>query len=282
MTDISVIGEAFANCQLSGGILNFPQMSPQVLSDLYKKFSEDLLNCQIPHYRVVGVWHSWDDKHAKSVFRSNDIYGMSLIELSMKLRYLIPMHNGGNNPDKGCFYGVNEEINNLKEFDNAFGPDNGKGYDKRTSNILMLPSTEIGSLMCDTSYGDPEQYNTCITTSNCWYTQYSAIEELEFPQVLIPNKYISELKDASMGSACTVMFIKKGIGKLTFKETQRLFAENVENVMPCDVVYDLSPFFTCRIPVGGETHLNFVYLEEINEVVLEDILKSYGRWLLEQ
>ena len=283
MTDTSVIGEAFANCQVMGGVVTFPmQLSPEEFKALYDRFSEDLLNCNIPHYRVVGIWHSWDDKHAHSVFRCNDIYGMSLIELSRALRYLVPMQNGGNNPEKGCFYGVNEELENMKEFDNAFGPDNGKGYNKRTSNILMLPSTEIGSLMIDTCWGEPEQTTEVITTSNCWYTQYSVVEDMEWPAVLIPDKYISGLKDEGMGHACTAMFIKRGVGRLSFKDTQQFFRKDVDSVMPCDTVYDLSMFFTCRVPQPGDAVLRLVYLEKIDEFVLQNILNSYGRDMIGQ
>lgn len=281
MADISVIGEAFANCQIIDGVVTFPmQLNPSDFDDLYKKFSEDLLNCNIPHYRVVGIWHSWDDKHAHSVFRSNDIYGMSLIELSRSLRYLVPMENGGNNPEKGCFYGVNEEIDNLKDFDNAFGPDNGKGYNKRTSNILLRPSTEIGSLMVDSYYGDPEVEVTEIMTDKCWYTQYSVVEDLQWPRVLIPGKKISDLKDEGMGHACTVMFIRRGTGRLSFKDTQQFFSREVDSVMSCDTIYDLSMFFTCRVPQPGDNFLKLVYLEKIDEYVLQNILNLYGRDLI--
>lgn len=281
MADISLIGEAFAGCQVNGGIVQFPmQLSPDDLDFIYKRFSVDLLNCNIPHYRVIGIWHDWDDKHKKSVFRCNDIYGCSLIELSMRLRYLVPMEIGGNNPDDGCFYGVNEEVKNLKEFDNAFGPDNGKGYDKRTTNILMRPSTEIGSIMIDSFYGEEDIEVTQITTSNCWYTKYSLVEDLQFPRVLVPNKFISELHEEGMGNACTFMFIKRGTGRLSFTDTQKFFRRDIEKVMPCDTIYDLSTFFTCRTPNSGDTFLSLVYLEEIDEVVLQNILNNYGRDLV--
>lgn len=276
-----MIGEAFAGCQVNGGIVTFPmQLSPNDLRDIYDEFSRDLLNCMIPHYRVVGIWHNWDDKHAHSVFRCNDIYGMSLIELTMKLKYLVPMRNGGNNPEKGCFYGANEELENFQEFDNAFGPDNGKGYNKRTTNILTLPSSKIGSLMIDSYFGEPEQEVTEITTSNVWYTQYSVVEDIQHPRVLIPNKRIAGLKDEGMGHATTFMFIKRGTGRLSYKDTQQFFMRGVDNIMPCDTAYDLSVFFTCRQPDDGDTVLRLVYLEEIDEFVLQSILNDYGREIL--
>ena len=266
-----------SECLIENGIMKFPVLlDDRDLHEIYMQFTYDLLNCYIPHYRVVGFWHCWDDKHAKSVFRSNDIFGMSLIELGVKMADIIPLNNGGNNLAKGCFYGINEEVENNSDFDNQFGMDIGRGHENRHTNILTQSHEIIGSLMTDSYYGDPEIEVNEINTSSLWYTQYSVVDDLEFPKMLIPNKKISDLRDEGTGHACVVMFIKKDTGVLSYEETQQLFDKRAERIMPCSVTYDLSKYFLVRTPEPGDTFFNLTYLENIDENVLQQIIREYG------
>ena len=286
--DSKVYGELFSTCMIINGAVVFAKkLSDQELMDIYMQFTRDLFGRNIPHYRVVGIWHDYDDKHDKSLFRVNDIYGQSCIELSQKLKFLVPAENGGNDGNLGCFYGVAEDMTEFQQTSEDFrgfcrdwGMDNGKGADARTANVLCMPRELVGSLMVDTYHDEEEQIHE-FTTSDVWYTQRSPFG-VKFPKVLIPNKFISGLQDVTLGRATTFMFIKKGVGGLSYSEAQKIFNPRCEYIMPCDVTYDLSQFFVVRTPDPGDKALRLTYLENVDEFVLQGILQNYGKeWMQE-
>jgi hypothetical protein len=281
MNEISLVGECFAGCTVSNGIVQFSkQLSKDELMIVYNRFSTDLLDYNIPHWRVIGFYHGWDDVHQHSLFRQNDIYGMSLIELGMLMSNIIPVENGGINPEKGCFYGVDEEVVNNKEFDEGHGRSPSMRASTRHANALKLPKEEIGSLMCDYE-GPPDSDRVpYLGTDTIWYTQNSYVEPASYPEMLLPHVKICDLKREGAGVATTFMFIKKGTGYWDYADTQALFDEGYDNIMPCRTIYDLSKFFACAVPVVGLNGLRLVYKTEINEHALEMILHDYGKGLV--
>lgn len=274
-------GDLLSRCMVIDKTIQVPGLSPNMIMDFYMKFSRDLFGMDIPHYRVVGIWHDYDDKHASSVFRTNDIFGQSCIELSMKMKYLVPMENGGNEGSLGCWYGISEDMSmyelsdDFKGFCRDWGLDNVKGIDHRTANILQYSKDVIGSLMIDTSHDDLPQKNT-FTTSDVWYTKRMPYD-VEFPKVLIPNKFLSGIQDTILGKAPTFMFIMRGTGQMSYAETQKLFSDRCDRIMPCDTRWDLSEFFVPRIPDAGDHMLKLTCFEQIDEFVLQNILHEYGR-----
>lgn len=269
---------AFSNCTLQNGMVAFNgNFSKDEIIAIHQQFVKDLLNRNIPHWKVVGFYHGWDDVHQHSLFRHNDIYGMSLIELGMAFDKMIPMCNGGINPEKGCFYGEDESIENNKEFNESHGRSASMRAGTKHANALKCHTSEMGSLMCD--YEGPPDANPIpyLGTDTVWYTQYSYVEPAEYPQMLLPHVKICELHRDGMGVATTFMFIKRGTGKLEYSDTQKLFDESYDNIMPCRVSYDLSKFMTCVYNDGSMNGLRLLYLEEINETVLNVILQEYGR-----
>lgn len=274
----NLMSECFMNCTVSNGTVQFGRsLSKEDLMAVYSQFSEDLLNCNIPHWKVIGFYHGWDDVHQHSLFRCNDIYGMSLIELGMKLGDLIPVENGGINPEKGCFYGEDEDVSNNKEFDEGFGRSASMRAGTKHANALKLHTSEIGSMMCD--YEGPPDANPVpyLGSDTVWYTQFSYVEDAEYPTMLLPKVKICDLKREGMGVATTFMFIKKGTGRLDYEDTQCLFDDSYDNIMPCRTVYDLSKYFTCAYPTGNTNGLRLVYKTEINEAALTKILQDYGK-----
>lgn len=279
-------GKLLFECTVFNGAIQSPvPLNPEVTKAFYNRLSRDLFDCAIPHYRVVAIWHDFDDKHGKSLFRTNDIFGQSCIELSMKMKYLIPSEIGGNDGELGCFYGITDDMTeyaktseDFRGFCRDWGLDNGRSIDTRTANILTRSRTEIGSLMIDTSHDDlPQKYE--FTTSDVWYTQRMPYE-VKFPEVLIPNKFISGIRDVVLGKAPTFMFIMRGTGNMSYEETQKLFVPKCEHIMPCDVSWNLSDFFVIRVPDEGDTELHLTYLEYVDEMVLKKILRDYGKELL--
>lgn len=271
--------DAFSACTVNNGVINLGgTFTDSELKDIYFWFTEDLLNWNIPHWRVVGVMHSWDSHHGQSAFRRNNNYKQSIIELGVKLKYIIPNRIGGNNPEKGCFYGQAEEIENLKNFDRGFGY--GPTAETRRANVLTEPSTVIGSLMIDNEFDG--RVIRELMSDNAWFTQFSKIEEPDRPRFLIRDKFISELaddKEDAMIKPRTILFIKEGTGTLSYDESRKLFVEDWNKVSPVNVAYNLSEFFTCCYPDGDgpANTLKLTYWENIDEGVLTEILRNYGR-----
>lgn len=288
-----LLKEAFSTCIVLDGNIMFmgKRYSTEQLRQLYFEFSRDLLNRQIPHYRVIGIYHEWDDRHEKSVFRNNDMFGQSLIELSEKAQWLIPEKMGGNDPEKGCFYGEDENIENNQSFNEAYGwSPSGKISTKR-ANLLRVPeglsiteplSSVIGSLAIDEINPKTEEPITRLNTNNVWYTQHSLTASAVYPNMLIKNKDLGELKRDLSGKPYLFFFFMRGKGELSYADTQKFFKADFDKIMPCNAIYDLSKFFTCAIPKEGDSCLRLVYHEpfdNINEEVLTTILNEYGKEL---
>ncbi len=282
-------GELLSKCTVINKSIKAPGLNGSNIVDFYSQFANDLLGLKIPHYRVIAFWHDYDDKHGYSVFRTNDIFNQSCIELSMQLRYLIPMENGGNWGEKGCFYGITEDMSEFedvfefKSFNQAYAQ---TGNAKTKSlNLLKYPRNVIGSLMVDNWHDGDEAHPILeVSTSDVWYTQQSP-NNVKKPQVLIPNKHLTHLtleEDMELAKPTTFFFIMKGTGKMSYKDTQALFAtERCDYIMPCDVRYDLSEFFVPRVPDAGDTELHLTCFEDIDNYVLQHILQEYGRSIIE-
>lgn len=283
--DDKTYGELLTGCIVIGRTIGFSKaLDFDMLNAMYTRLADDLFARRIPHYRVVGIWHDYDDKHDKSLFRVNDIFGQSCIELSRKMKYLVPEKIGGNDGNLGCFYGVSEDMSefsqseDFKGFCRDWGLDNGRSIESRTANILNVPRSKVGSLMMDTSHDDLPQKHE-FTTSDVWYTQRMPYD-VKFPRVLVPNKFLTNLQDTVLGKAPTFMFIMKGTGEMSYEQTQELFNARCEYIMPCDTLWDLSMFFVIRVPMAGDTVLRLTCFENIDEGMLQNILRDYGKELL--
>lgn len=270
---------AFSSCNVINGEVRFnSNFSTNDIMEIYSQFSKDLLSANIPNIRVVGIYKSWDDTHQKSSFRHNDVYGMSLIELAERMKWVIPEDIGGNNPEKGCFYGVNEVLENRPEFNNMFGQSESMKAGTKTANLLTQPSTVIGSIMQGIEAPMTGEVLDKLNTSKMWYTQYSMVESASYPNMLFPNMDISDIVRDGAAEDAIVMFIMEGTGRLDYKESQDLFKDRMDKIFPCRTNFDLSKFFTCAYPNGRTNSLKLVYrVDGINESVLTTILQRYGR-----
>lgn len=301
-------GEAFATCRVVDNSIVFNKnYSRDELLKIYTRFSKDLLGCNIPHYRVIGIWFNRDDRHTSDALQCNDVYGMSMIELGRNAQYMIPMTNGGNDPERGCFLGVNEtDVRTVSNFEREYGWAEAGGINARRVNILNKSRHEIGSLMVDSlrpgerydielhpenfkaAYTD-EEYNDDsnvireINTDNIWYTTYGTLSrEPEVPKMLLPGLKIANLDAPRAGSACTFFFIMRGTGTLTYEQTQQLWEDHYHTIFPCYVRYDLSEFFTCAYPMtDGGNSLRICFGKfNVDKEVLTGILNEYGKEIM--
>ena len=76
----------------------------------------------------------------------------------------------------------------------------------------------------------------------------------------------------------TYFFYKKGTGIVDNRTNGRLFTRD-SGVVPCRTKYDLSEFILCRYPMpnGLTDGLDLSYKIDIDEGVLEHILREYGK-----
>lgn len=304
----NIYGEAFATCKVVDNYIMFSKnFSREELMKIYTRFSNDLLGCKIPHYRVVGIWFKRDDRHTSDALQCNDIYGMSVIELGRNAQYMIPMTNGGSNPERGCFLGINEtDVRTVPSFEREYGWAEVDSSDDRRMNILRKSRNEIGSLMIDNLKPDErydyekhpenfkaqytdEEYNDNsniireINTSNVWYTTYGHIGTApDMPKMLLPGLKIANLDAPRAESPCTFFFIMRGTGTLTYEDTQELWEDHYRTIHPCYVRYNLAEFFTCAFPMGnGGNSLRLCYGKfNIDKDVLTVILNEYGKEIM--
>ena len=281
MRNIELLQDAFSGCTVRDGVVHLSgSFTDMEMKDIYMWFTEDLLNWNIPHYRIIGFVHSWDSSHQRTAFRRHDAYEQSIIELGIATKDIIPNRIGGNNPEKGCFYGVSEEVENHPKFNRAYGI--GPTADSRRANVLMCSKDEIGSLMIDNEFDNKPIRE--LTSDNAWFTQFSKVEQPDMPKYLIRNKHISNIagsNDDGTGdlSANTIFLIKEGTGRLHYDEAKKLVVPGWTAFTPCDVAYDLSRYFTVKYPNAGDSTLTLTYWEDLDEDVLTEILRNYGRRL---
>lgn len=280
--------DLFSQCVVQNGMLIFPRkLTPEETHRVYFKFTEDLFNCNIPHWRVCGFWHYPDDEHDPvNAFCEHNAYGCSLIELADRMKYIIPIEGGGNDPAKGCFYGEHEECDNHPKFEETFCI-HSRG---KKSNLLTVSREDTCQLMIDINrparlgiedprtdgpihdYGCDE-----FNTDNLWYTQFMSSVPAVYPEMLISHKHISRLERPKREPVMTILILLKGTGKRSYADNQRLMVGDLSRYyMPCNTAYDLSKFFVCAYPTQATNAFKLNYLENINEHVLTRILQEYG------
>lgn len=261
----ALMKEAFQNCMVINGKINFfKTFSKEDLFAIYTQFSSDLLDYNIPHYRVVGIkWHV--DLGEGSVFRINRDYGQSIIDLAQKAQAIIPMEIGGNNPAEGCFWTSGEHVEVANGMsNNTFGP------------VLKVPTSEVGQLIHYTLNKDMDAQRE-ITTDTIGYCKFNIGEGLDKPMYLIPHVNLGVADYHAIKDYMTTFFFMKGKGKKSYSQNARLFTYD-SGVFPCNTIFDLSRFVVCKYVDASVTDgLNLIYRSQVDENVLTHILQEYGK-----
>lgn len=277
------MGEALLTCYVEDGKLHFiKNYSENEIMQIYTQLSEDLLNCNIPHYRVVAFTFNWDLQRNRSVFKQNNIHGKSLIEIAEDMKYVVPKAIGGNDTKAGRFAGETEEFPRGTVLEDSYGYPSSEHKDKRHTRVLKCSHTDIGILFSGCSMPNPEtgrlESNDFVNTSKmAFYNDFD--EDTVLEKTLVRDKTICRIDcDNTSAKPRILMLFKEGTGRLNYKDTQKLFVPDYERVMVCPTQYDLAQFFTIRYPENNE--IEFAYLEDIDEDVLTTILNNYGRKLL--
>lgn len=264
--NLELIRDAFMNCTVQNKEIVFNKnYTDEQLWEIYIKFSEDLLDYKIPHYRVVGIKCSSGVK-LDSVIKVNSNYGISMVELSLKCREIIPSEIGPYVPE----------------------------YTRKSeggANGIIMTDAELGQLRyehnCEWFVEDSNE----ISTDTLRYGGAIAYHmERDGQEGFLADKVPFLIKDVTLCNTyssfednCeTVFFYMKGTGTKDYSELFKLFDKR-ERIFPVRAVYDLCSYITCRIPGFSPTSRNncleLEYLRDIDENVFTKILREYGEGL---
>lgn len=268
----SLMYNAFDNCTVRGSdVFLSGDFTDEEMRIIHEKFTSDLLDYNIPHYRVVGVKYMIE-RDDRRVLRFNTRYGMTIAELGMQASKIIPGEIAGISREKGCFVGENESLQDIPEgFIGTYGEDSVRAFSRSVSSECF------GQILHTTSLDPQPSDIRHMCGHNLVYCQFKAANT-EKPIMLVPDFHICNVMDTAVSEVCrTVFFYMWGSGKRSYSENTRLFAPK-SKIFPCSTVYDLSWVFTCR-PLGKQIDRNVIHLlykEDLNTMVLENILRNYG------
>lgn len=266
-----LIKEAFRSCVVNGTRIVFErQYSAKDLRAIHSRFTNDLLDYRIPHYRVVGIRYEIE-RDDRRVLRLNGRYGMTVVELGYAAQQIIPAAIGGTDRAAGCFVGENDSIQDLPEsMVTGYGEDGVKVFSR------SIDSDAFGQIMHRTQYEPYAAGQNVINGDNLRYCQLSLLNTHK-PILLVPDiKICSVSATANESVAWTTFFYMWGMGRRSYSDNTKLFSAK-SKVFPCDTVYDLSSVFLCKtMEDRAGNYLEIMPFKKINNEVLTNILREYG------
>lgn len=281
------MSNAFRQCTLKDKKITLGcNVNEQELRAVINQFTSDLLDANIPNCRPVGFIYPADNRVKNNVVRTSEIFEMTYVDFGLKLNDIIPYDIGGNNIDTGCFYGMYEDVEGNTSTNNLYGKLSSNG--KYKANILNVNRADMGALLFATEMpyrteqdkADGIRYSTgdgpVYPSDFCDY-QEKKITLGTYQDMLIQDKLLFFYNsEKNVTNRDLVVFIKKGTGRLSYYDTQKLFADDIHNFMPCQTNYDLSKYISCDQRITESNTINLIYDGTINENVLEHILREYG------
>ena len=256
---------AFSTCMVIGDKVQFIEnFSKEEIVAIYDKFSKDLLDYNIPHYRVVGIYYM-NSGSTNTVLRSHTGYSMSIIELGEVVRDIIPDRIGGNDKSAGCVLSTREVA--------AMREEGTEPYNIGIPHCLEIRSDKIGQLM----YNHEEVSD--MHQSDLLFMQYylgDGTDDVEIgkPEYLLDDFLISKTRIVGESNS-TVFFYLKSKGIMDYEDTARLFTRE-SDIFPCRTIYDLSNIFMVKYPTDETNCISLILRRNINGRVLEKILREYG------
>ena len=262
-----LLADAFSNAMVVNGKVNFfKQYTPEQIHDIYIGFTEDLLDYNIPHYRVVGIKYDADPTQT-SVLKVHAGFGMSLIELGNRVTKIIPIDCKG--WEEG--YGYQPENSEYKD----------PNRPNENINILREKEQHVGQLQYIHNNLGLTQYGNVMSTDTLRYATYKIADTVnDIPRFLIDDVEVCYTRKVFTEHDQTTLFYIKGKGVMDYPVTAKLFTYN-SGVFPVKAIFDLSQYILCKYPMNGISDgLELYYNEKINEQALTEILQDYGKGLL--
>lgn len=268
---VALMKKALGKCMvINKKIEFFTQLTPEEVYEVFTILSADLLDYNIPHYRVVGIKYV-NLLDSDSVLRAHRAFGISPIMLGLNAQKLIPLEMGGYGEGKGYI-----------PVESQWVDERPKPYTKIYK--ILRTQEPIGQLAYHSNnmYLEGTDYWDTINTKSL---QYQSLEVLDTIDVKVPylveDLEISNFYGTEESYLCTTTFFyKKDKGIRDYDENAKLFSYDSE-VFPCRTVYDLTKVFAIKVPTGKNTNsLDLHYFcKNVNEDGLGQILREYAEGL---
>ena len=242
-----------ANCTLKNGILTVPNLHDFEYVQLASELRTAIINYEVPHWKIVGINVALPDvsQLVDYVTKPKGV-SKSYAELIPVMQKVVAAEGGGIpsavrdiEGDVECFY-------------------------KEPGDIAFISDTE----------GVVNTYDGHLT-----YECYPSH----------PVKFLCKTDIIETESSIVTAIMYRGTGLVDFSDAQGIIAQSYRNNIhvassgqpkraycPMSVVYDLSQFVTVKFAGEHDQAVKLLYKSDIDETVLESILKQFGRELQEE
>lgn len=242
-----------ANCTLKNGILTVPNLHDFEYVQLASELRTAIINYEVPHWKIVGINVALPDVSQLVDFVTKPKgVSKSYAELIPVMKKVVAAKGGGVpsvvrdiEGDVECFY-------------------------KEPGDIAFISDTE----------GVVNTYDGHLT-----YECYPSH----------PVKFLCKTDIIETESSIITAIMYRGTGLVDFSDAQGIIAQSYRNNIhvassgqpkraycPMSVVYDLSQFVTVKFAGEHDQAVKLLYKSDIDETVLESILKQFGRELQEE
>ena len=245
----SEVARALSQCTISNELLTFPGSTDSVF---VKKVGDELrsavLACKVPHYKVIGSYvNTGGSLGLTDYVTKNKLVTKSYSELLVVYRDLIYAEGNGYPVPRG---NVTVSRDDLMAYRSAYG----LSFLMGTGNDVI--TSENGSIFFE-SLGVSSQPEGLVR----------GIEVIGFEK---PNASIQ-------------MILYRGTGHLSFERVENilfdlsdLVSHSLVPYVPAMQDFDLSFVFTVRLFSEGDKGVVLMYKKEVNESVLQKIIRDFA------
>lgn len=268
----NLMREAFGTCTVNGNIVKFSKSyTPEELRMIHSQFTTDLLDYNIPHYRVVGIKYEIE-RDDRRVLRLSNAYGMTIVELGLNAQQMIPAAIGGTDIEKGCLVRESDSLEGAPEtMVSDVGEDAMRVFSRHAAGY------DFGQIMHMSYYADSDDDNNIMTGKSMRYCQMSARDTVK-PDFLVDDFKICTVSDEDREdyNYWTIFFYVKGTGERSYSDNTVLFTPK-SKVFPCNTIYDLTSVFFCKtLDLDYLDRIELMPVKKYNDSVLTGILREYG------
>lgn len=264
-----------------GSISYASSFTQEEILEIYKKFTTDLFNANIPNYRCVAMRHLGATRKNTPVIVDNPLYGDSVVRFGEALSDIIPMVLAGNKSPASfkLFDSPHEDERAAKNIFSGRVPNADENGYTDIGQLHFSPIKLMALRNADESDGVFSTRNLLPYAKNYrdetyLYEQGIVDKNTYTMKFLIPDVDISFI-DITQNAHDLVIFYMLGTGTRSYEENIELFKVDT-NVYPCRTTYDLSKYFNVRYPQGETTCLKINKNVNFDNKVLENILRNYA------
>lgn len=242
--------KALENCSVENGVLRVPSINKENLGTMQKFLRESLINYEIPHWKVIGISVTLANSRVIPDFITKPKgIDKSYAEILTPLQQVV-LKEGGGNPISA---GLHEfKWSHSKHGETGFIISQGK-HVKSNSDSLIYCGESGKTIQTLKSDVDIMKFDSASSTAEMLILKSTGIKNLN-----ITAKIISDFGHA--------------ISKLNENTSKGVYTRFV----PISQVYDLSKFVNIGIYNNSDNFIKLNYKCEINEKILESILRNWA------